>query len=97
VRTKILNDIDENYLVENPRHLVTIEGCVDCILKTKKGLVIIDYKTNCIDNVDDFIEKYRSQLWLYKIALEELFKKNVYKLLIYSLYLNKFITIFSST
>ena len=41
----------------------------------------------------ELIEKYKKQLSIYKIALEEALQKKVYKIYIYSTYLEKSIEV----
>lgn len=72
---------------------VLIQGVVDLIVKTKKEVYIIDYKTNNVKNSDQLVEKYRLQLKLYKYCIEKAMNIKVDKALIYSFFLNKFIEV----
>ena len=76
-------DIEENILVQ---------GIIDLYYIDKDGkLILVDYKTDYVENRDEkiLIDKYRTQLELYKRALEGALGKNVDKMYIYSTYLDK--------
>ena len=77
----------------NIQDKILIQGVVDLIIKTPKGVYIIDYKTNKVKNSDQLVEKYNLQLKLYKGCIEKAMNINVEKTLIYSFCLNKFIEI----
>ena len=70
-------------------------GLEDVELSINKNdeLVLIDYKTDYVPEGQEFtlVEKYKKQLELYKVALEQSVKRKVDKMAIYSLYLNKLI------
>ena len=76
-------DIDENILVQ---------GIIDLYYIDKDdNLVLLDYKTDYVENgkENELVEKYRTQLELYKEALEQALNRNVDKIYIYSVYLGK--------
>ena len=80
-------DINENILVQ---------GIIDLYFVNKNGqIVLVDYKTDYVESGREFdlVEKYRSQLNLYKQALESALSTKVYKVYIYSVYLGKEIEI----
>ena len=52
-------------------------------------IILVDYKTDFVENDKQLILKYKKQLDLYKKALEEGICKKVKEVYIYSLYLNK--------
>ena len=47
-----------------------ISGTVDLVIKNKDGIVIIDHKSDQIENSTESFEKYRNQLSMYAKALE---------------------------
>ena len=53
------------------------------------NIVLVDFKTDRIKKDEDFVNRYKLQLELYKEALEKLTSKKVEKVYIYSFYLNK--------
>ena len=69
-----------------------VQGIIDLYFVDENDkLILVDYKTDFIENNDDsiLIKKYSKQLEIYKNALEEALNKKVDKVYIYSLYLNK--------
>lgn len=72
---------------------VMIQGACDCAFEEEGGLVVIDYKTDLIDDEEIFREKYRSQLMLYKKALELCTEKPVRETLLYSFHLSRTIEV----
>ena len=80
-------DIKENILVQ---------GIIDLYFVNENGqIVLVDYKTDYVESGKEFelVEKYKSQLDLYKQALEIALGTNVEKVYIYSVYLGKEIEI----
>lgn len=80
-------DIKENILVQ---------GIIDLYFANENGqIVLVDYKTDYVESGKEFelVEKYKSQLDLYKQALESALGTKVYKVYIYSVYLGKEIEI----
>lgn len=75
---------------------VLVQGIIDLYYIDKNDkLILLDYKTDYVENKDEkeLILKYKSQLDIYKRALEQALEKNVEKVYIYSTYLNKAIEI----
>ena len=73
---------------------ILVQGVIDLYFINKNDeLVLIDYKTDYVPEGQEFtlVEKYKKQLELYKVALEQSLKRKVDKMAIYSLYLNKLI------
>ena len=80
-------ETDENILVQ---------GIIDLYYLDKDDNInLVDYKTDYIENGNEIelINKYKEQLYLYKKALEQVYKKEVKNTYIYSVYLNKEIRI----
>ena len=73
---------------------VLVQGIIDLYYITKDDeLVLVDYKTDYVQNEEELISKYKVQLDLYKVALEQALQRKVDKIYIYSVYLNKEIDI----
>ena len=55
---------------------VLIRGIIDCLFYEVDGIVIVDYKTDYVDqaNFDDKVNAYRPQLNLYAEAVEKILK-----------------------
>ena len=72
---------------------VTVQGVADCVLVKDDRLVIIDYKTDRIDNEAEFIEKYYTQLKLYAMAMNNTYGYLVSDCFIYSFNLSRLISL----
>ena len=73
---------------------ILVQGVIDLFYINKNDeIVLVDFKTDYIDDGQEImlIEKYKKQLEIYKIALEQSLKRSVSKVALYSLYLNKLI------
>lgn len=77
---------------ENKKESILIQGIIDLYyINQNNEIVLVDYKTDYVEknNEQELIEKYKPQLKIYKKAIEEALNKNVEKVYIYSVYLNK--------
>ena len=77
---------------ENTKESILIQGIIDLYyINQNNEIVLVDYKTEYVEknNEQELIEKYKPQLKIYKKAIEEALNKNVEKVYIYSVYLNK--------
>ena len=57
--------------------LVLIQGIADLIAVDSDGAVLIDYKISTIESEEDIIKAYKTQMALYKNAIEEILKLKV--------------------
>ncbi|MCC8169997.1 MAG: helicase-exonuclease AddAB subunit AddA, partial [Oscillospiraceae bacterium] len=55
------NTLDSRYDDEK----MILQGIIDCLFEEDDGIVLIDYKTDRVNSVEEIIEKYRLQLDLY--------------------------------
>ncbi|MCP3026724.1 helicase-exonuclease AddAB subunit AddA [Halobacillus sp. A5] len=66
---------------------VFIQGVIDAVIPYKDGWLILDYKTDTLpsgDHVEEQLkERYKTQIQLYKTALEKIWKKPVVKSYLY--------------
>jgi len=79
---------------------ILVQGIIDIYYITQKGeIVLADYKTDYVPENDEtyLIEKYQSQLNLYKRALEQATGQKVSNVYIYSTYLERTIKIWNFT
>ena len=85
--TKILaKDIYENATNET----ILVQGIIDLYGITENDeIILVDYKTDFIENESDLINKYYNQLKIYGQALQEALNKKIKEIYIYSIYLNK--------
>ena len=73
-----------------------VQGIIDLYYITQEDeIVLVDFKTDFVENRDEkiLVDKYRTQLELYKRALESALNRKVDKVYIYSTYLEKEILI----
>lgn len=71
---------------------ILVQGIIDLYYITEKDeLVLVDFKTDFVENKEEkiLVEKYNTQLNLYKRALESAMNRKVDKIYIYSTYLEK--------
>lgn len=79
-------------LEEFGRQEVAVQGMIDLYFIDKKGqLVLLDYKTDFIEDEKLLKEKYFTQLNIYKKALEISLNRRVDEVCIYATHLNKLI------
>ena len=87
-------NINSNELFEGTNEPILVQGVIDIYYISKDDkLVLVDYKTDYVKEEKELIERYKSQLDLYKRALEKALNRKVDKECIYSTYLNKCIEI----
>ncbi len=80
---------------EDIQEKILVQGVIDLYyIDQDDNIILVDYKTDYVkNNEQELINKYKTQLSIYKKALEEALGKNVYKTYIYSVYLGKSIEI----
>lgn len=91
-------NINSNEIYEKTNEPILVQGVIDIYYISKNDeLVLVDYKTDYIKEIEigkeELTKKYKSQLDLYKRALEKALKKKVDKAYIYSTSLNECIEI----
>lgn len=75
--------------------LVLIQGMIDAFFYEENHIVLVDYKTDYVNEERELIEKYQTQLELYSKALEQITEKQVAECWIYSFRLGKAIRVSS--
>ncbi len=66
---------------------ILVQGIIDLyFIDENDKLVLVDYKTDRIEDIEELISKYKTQLDLYKQALEEALEREVDEVYIYSVY-----------
>lgn len=79
---------------EDIEEKILVQGIIDLYYITEDDkIVLVDYKTDYVPEGEESVlkEKYQKQLELYQIAIEEMTKKKVDSIYIYSTYLEKII------
>ena len=82
-------DAKELYPEEEDGELILIQGIIDAYFEEPDGLVVLDYKTDKVNNAKELAEKYQEQLRYYANALEQMSGKKVKENIIYSFTLKK--------
>ena len=72
---------------------IFLQGTMDCLLETKNGAVIIDYKTDRGHNPEELAAHYSTQLQVYATAAEKLLALPVVGLYLWSFHWGKMIEI----
>ncbi len=66
-----------------------LQGVIDCVFEEDGAWILLDYKTDFIDDPASFIEKYTMQLNWYSLALQGITKRPVREMWLYSLSRNQ--------
>ena len=85
-------DIDKDLPKEIYKNeMVRLQGIIDCFFEEDDGIVLLDYKTDYVEegNEDELKERYRLQIKYYKEAIEKITGKNVKESYLYLFYLDK--------
>ena len=72
---------------------ILIQGVIDAYIENENSITLVDYKTDNVNNEDILINRYKSQLMLYKKSLEMSTGKKVQAVYIYSFALGKEISL----
>ncbi len=73
---------------------IILQGAVDCLFEEGGELIIVDYKTDYCRSKEELAEKYKTQLKLYKLAVEQIMEKPVTKCIIYSFAMGDYFSLF---
>ncbi len=81
------NKLDKKFLATET---VLIQGVIDAFYYDENGdIVLLDYKTDRVENAEELVARYKAQLDYYQEALEQITGKKVGKRYIYSFKLNE--------
>ena len=72
-----------------PERGMIVQGIIDCAFRDGDGWILLDYKTDRIEEEEAFLEEYRPQLEWYRMALEKLTGLPVRESWLYSLSVDK--------
>jgi ATP-dependent helicase/nuclease subunit A len=84
------NEVNEAF-PENEK--VLVQGVIDVYFEEDGKLILMDYKTDRVDNAGELVKRYKTQLDYYSEALSRLEKKPVAEIMIYSFALGEVITV----
>ncbi len=79
-------ELDLGYTSKEP---VLVQGIIDAYFYEDDAIVVVDYKTDYVQQGEELLEKYGRQLDYYEIALQKLTGKRVKEKVIYSFCLGK--------
>ena len=66
-----------------------VQGIIDALFEEDGKYVVVDYKTDKVDDPKKLVEEYENQLKVYKNAVEKITDKEVKEMIIYSVELGK--------
>lgn len=69
--------------IEDEGEMILLQGIIDCWFIEDGEIVLLDYKTDKVNDLSEIHEKYDIQLALYAEALEKITKKRVKEKVIY--------------
>ena len=84
-------DVDENLPEEIKNEPVVIQGVADLIFEEDEKLIIVDYKTDHVKDINELVERYGKQLKMYAKSAEKSFEKPILECIIYSFGLNDWV------
>ncbi|SFO47292.1 DNA helicase/exodeoxyribonuclease V, subunit A [Pseudobutyrivibrio sp. JW11] len=73
--------------------MILVQGIIDVFFEEDDGIILMDYKTDKVDEDKDLVLRYEKQLKLYKDAIEHAYDVPVKEVLIYSFALERSINI----
>ena len=77
----------------NSEEMVLIQGIIDVFFEEEGEMVLLDYKTDRVQNGKELADKYRAQIELYKSAIERAVGKRVKEQLLYSFCLHQVVEV----
>ena len=84
--------IDPTFQIDVPDADIIVQGAIDLCFEETDGIVVLDFKTDRVDNMKELVSTYGEQLKIYSTAAEKIFEKPVKERMIYSFYLNQSIS-----
>ena len=81
------------YPDNDSEELILVQGIIDVFFEEDGELILLDYKSDRVQDECQLIDRYKAQLIYYKKALEQILGKKVKEMIIYSLYLGKEIVV----
>lgn len=77
----------------SPDDKITVQGVADCVFEENGKIVVVDYKTDYVDDISELSERYSAQLIMYERLLEKALGKEVSGAVIWSFHFGKEIEI----
>ena len=82
-------ECDEGLPAEVANEQVLVQGIADCVFVENGRLVIVDYKTDRVSCAEELADKYREQLRIYRLILQQSLQTPVKSCILYSFYLER--------
>lgn len=76
--------LELGYENASPTDKITVQGVADCVFEEDGNLVVVDYKTDLVENPEELKLRYSAQLNMYKRLLSDSLGKKVSKSIIWS-------------
>lgn len=86
---KVQKEVSFNLKTEEDGQTITVQGTIDCYFPEEDGIVLVDYKSNFVDNrkeeedVQRLVRWYEPQLQMYRKALETISGCHVKQMYLY--------------
>ncbi len=68
----------------SPEDKITVQGVADCVFEENGKFIVVDYKTDFVEDIEELRERYAAQLNMYKRLLSESLGKEVVSAIIWS-------------
>ncbi len=86
---KLKDGLDESIADEK----IVVQGSVDCVFVEEDGIVVVDFKTDRVNDENSLVEAYSKQLEIYALACEKILCRPIKQKVIYSFALSRGIEI----
>ncbi len=86
------NRIDPTLDIDIANANIIVQGAVDLCFVEDDGVVVLDFKTDRVNNLNQLVKCYGEQLEIYSAAAQKIFEKPVKERIIYSFYLGESIS-----
>ena len=86
--TEYKPELDKDVYIDEK---IRLQGIIDCFFEEEDGIVLLDYKTDYVEegNEEEIADRYRAQLKYYKDALEKITEKKVKESYLYLFRIDK--------
>ena len=82
-----------NAELEDTDASIIVQGAVDMCFIEDDGIVVLDFKTDRVEDINELAVTYGEQLSIYSKACQKIFSKPVKEKIIYSFHLSEFVII----
>lgn len=86
------NKIDSSLGADTKAAQIIVQGAIDLCFEENDGIVVLDFKTDRVNNMNELVSTYGEQLEIYSAAAQKIFSKPVKEKIIYSFSLGQSIT-----